>query len=349
METFVWLGVDDAGEVLTLQRAAYVTEARDHDDLDLPPLRQSLADLEAELADPQVLAAGWRNGTGRLLAAVRVRIAAGDPVVAHVSRLAVVPDWQGRRLGSRLLAEIETHLPAEASQLRLFTGEYSHANLRLYARHGYLESHREPTGAGYALVHLHKPAPRRALPERTAMSRLLTLLPVLDQETDRLLATVRGFGDDDVRRPSLLPGWTRGHLLTHIARSGDVLRGLAEGVVSGVPATGYASDEARNAAINAGADRPAPELAADVAASAAAFRTALLAVPDTAAGERLHLRPGVQFPVHDLPVIRLVEVVLHHTDLDAGYTGQDWTPDFTALELSEPQATWRAERQAATR
>jgi uncharacterized protein (TIGR03083 family) len=68
---------------------------------------------------------------------------------------------------------------------------------------------------------------------------------VLDQETDRLLATVRGFGDADVRRPSLLPGWTRGHLLTHLARSGDVLRGLAEGIVSGVPAAGHAGDDAR--------------------------------------------------------------------------------------------------------
>jgi maleylpyruvate isomerase len=180
------------------------------------------------------------------------------------------------------------------------------------------------------------------------MSRLLTLLPVLDQETDRLLATVGGFGDDDVRRPSLLPGWTRGHLLTHLARSGEVLSGLAEGVVSGAPATGYASDEARNAAINAGADRPAPDLAADIAASATAFRAALLAVPDTAAGGLLRLRPGVQFPVDDLPVIRLVELVLHHTDLDAGYTSQDWPAAFTALELTEPQATWRAQRQTAT-
>jgi maleylpyruvate isomerase len=90
-------------------------------------------------------------------------------------------------------------------------------------------------------------------------------------------------------------------------------------------------------------------LAADVAASATAFRAALLAVPDTAAGELLHLRTGVQFPVHDLPVIRLVELVLHHTDLDAGYTSQDWPSAFTTLELAEPQASWRAERQTATR
>jgi ribosomal protein S18 acetylase RimI-like enzyme len=154
---FVRLGSDDAGEVLTLQRAAYVTEAWAHGDLDLPPLRQSLTDLEAELADPQVLAAGWRSRTGRLLAAVRVRIAPADPVTAHLARLTVVPDRQGQKLGTRLLTEIEKHLPAEVTELRLFTGEHSPANLRLYTRHGYVESHREPTPAGYALVHLHKP------------------------------------------------------------------------------------------------------------------------------------------------------------------------------------------------
>lgn len=181
------------------------------------------------------------------------------------------------------------------------------------------------------------------------MSPLLTLLPILDRETDRLLATVRGFDDDDIRRPSLLPGWTRGHLLTHIAQSGDVLRGLVEGIVRGVPALGYASNKARNAAIDAGADRPADELTVDVATSAAAFRAALLSVPETAAGELLFLRPGVQFPIHELPVLRLVELVLHHTDLDAGYTSEDWPSVFTVLELAEPQATWRAERQTMTR
>ena len=56
VESLVRLGAEDAGEVLTLQRAAYVTEAQAHDDLNLPPLRQSLAEVAAELADPEVLA-----------------------------------------------------------------------------------------------------------------------------------------------------------------------------------------------------------------------------------------------------------------------------------------------------
>jgi hypothetical protein len=67
----VRLSPSDAGEVLTLQRAAYVTEAQVHQDLFLPPLTQSLDQVAAELTDAGVLALGLREDE-RLLAAVRV-------------------------------------------------------------------------------------------------------------------------------------------------------------------------------------------------------------------------------------------------------------------------------------
>ncbi len=120
--------------MLTLQRAAYVTEAQAHADLNLPPLRQSLAEVAAELADPEVLALGWRNPSGRLVAAVRARVTTQDPGVAEIGRLTVVPDHQGQRLGTRLLTAVEEQLPATVAALRLFTGEHSAGNLRLYAR-----------------------------------------------------------------------------------------------------------------------------------------------------------------------------------------------------------------------
>ncbi len=111
MESLVRLGAEDAGEVLTLQRAAYVTEAQAHADLNLPPLRQSLTEVAAELADPEVLALGWRNPSGRLVAAVRARVTTDDSWVAEIGRLTVVPDQQGQRLGTRLLAAVEAQLP----------------------------------------------------------------------------------------------------------------------------------------------------------------------------------------------------------------------------------------------
>lgn len=79
--------------------------------------------------------------------------------MAELGRLIVAPDRQGRGLGSRLLGLTESRLPATVTDLRLFTGEFSTGNLRLYERFGYKETHRTPTPAGYALVHLSKQLP----------------------------------------------------------------------------------------------------------------------------------------------------------------------------------------------
>ena len=136
------------GELLTLQRAAYVTEAQLHDDVRLPPLVQTLAELEHELTTGSCLAA--RAGS-RLVGAVRTRERDG---VLHVGRLAVVPDLQGRGIGTRLLlaAERTTRL----ARATLFTGARSTANLRLYRRHGYVDDHHEAVRPGLELVHLVK-------------------------------------------------------------------------------------------------------------------------------------------------------------------------------------------------
>jgi GNAT superfamily N-acetyltransferase len=156
MESVVTLSVADAGELLTLQRAAYVTEAQAHDDLSLPPLMQTLDELVNELTRPEVTAFGLRNDSRRLVAAVRVCLSSDDPRTAELGRLVVAPDMQGRGRGSRLLELAEERLPEQVVDLQLFTGERSLGNLRLYSRFGYRETHRTPTPGGYALVHLAK-------------------------------------------------------------------------------------------------------------------------------------------------------------------------------------------------
>jgi ribosomal protein S18 acetylase RimI-like enzyme len=136
------------GELLTLQRAAYVTEAQLYDDVRLPALVQTRDELADELAQSSCLAA---LAGSRLVGAVRTRERDG---VLHVGRLVVAPDLQGRGIGTRLLlaAERSTTLPRAA----LFTGARSTANLRLYRRHGYVETAREPVRPGLELVHLVK-------------------------------------------------------------------------------------------------------------------------------------------------------------------------------------------------
>ena len=138
----------DAGEVLTLQRAAYATEAQLYGDPFLPALTQTLAELTDELHSGGGL--GIRDGH-RLIGAVRWAVAGR---VARIGRLTVAPDVQGRGIGTRLLRAAEH--AAGAARFELFTGHLSAANLRLYEREGYVFSRREALRPGVELVHLVK-------------------------------------------------------------------------------------------------------------------------------------------------------------------------------------------------
>ena len=133
----------DAGEILTLQRAAYVGEAMLYDQF-LPPLFETLDEIRAVLDDPGTIVLGIRD-QGRLIGTARVK-ADGE-----IARVAVAPDRQHEGLGTRLL---------EAAIARggtwLFTGDRSEANLRLYRRHGFEETHRVPV-PGHTLVYLTRP------------------------------------------------------------------------------------------------------------------------------------------------------------------------------------------------
>lgn len=148
--TIIRADVQDAGELLTLQRAAYVTEARIYGDPELPPLVQTLDELTDELSRAVAFKAVHRH---RIVGAGRGHIQ--DDVV-HIGRLAVAPDVQGRGLGTALLAAIEGAAAPSVRRATLFTGHLSVANLRLYGRLGYTEERREPLRPGVTLVHLTK-------------------------------------------------------------------------------------------------------------------------------------------------------------------------------------------------
>ena len=143
--------VEDAGEVLTLQRAAYVTEAQLYDDVRLPALTQTLDHLRGELQ--QGLALKATLASGRMVGVVGARF---DDGTLHIGRLTVAPDQQGRGIGSALLQRVERDAPVGTRTCALFTGHLSSANLRLYERHGYLEVRRETLHPGVTLVHLEK-------------------------------------------------------------------------------------------------------------------------------------------------------------------------------------------------
>ena len=142
----------DAGETLTLQRAAFVQEALIYDSVQMPPLTQTLDELRAELVDN--LGCVAVDG-GRVVGAVRAR---ADGELLLIGRLAIAPDRQGEGLGSRLLEAVEQRGRANGCrEAELFTGSLSAANLRLYERCGYRETDRVQEDEGMEQVFLRKP------------------------------------------------------------------------------------------------------------------------------------------------------------------------------------------------
>ena len=147
----------DAGEILTVQRAAWVTEARLNGTTELPPLTQTLAELEAEFETYRALVAVEGH---RIVGIVRAR---QEGPVWHIGRLGVVPDRQGAGIGPRLLAAIEAAAPPDVQVLALFTGPKSLRNVALYERFGYRRVRSDD-----GLIHLHKEV---TSPDRVPSSR----------------------------------------------------------------------------------------------------------------------------------------------------------------------------------
>ncbi len=149
--------------------------------------------------------------------------------------------------------------------------------------------------------------------------------------TEGLLDAVRERRPTDAwaRQPSLLPGWTRGHLLSHLARNADAMVRTLSGTVRGEKIPMYDGEEARAADIEAGAGRPAAELAADLTGSAARLAETWAGLDDADWQHEAVTREG---PV---PAVRLIgmrwrEVEIHHVDLADGYGPGDWPASFVA-------------------
>ncbi|MFJ5614421.1 maleylpyruvate isomerase family mycothiol-dependent enzyme [Streptomyces sp. NPDC093221] len=163
--------------------------------------------------------------------------------------------------------------------------------------------------------------------------------PVLDavavrEATDRFVAAVSALPADGVAEPSLLPGWTRGHLLTHVARNADALANLLIWAGTGVETPMYADATSRDRAIEEGAGRPLDDHLADLRASAERFERAAAQVPPSGWATQVTLRSGRVIAAAEVPWRRLGEVWLHLVDLGIGPTTADLPADFAARELA---------------
>ena len=155
----------------------------------------------------------------------------------------------------------------------------------------------------------------------------------IESATGRLVRTAEMLSDDQARGPSLLPGWTRGHVLTHVARNADGLRNLLTWALTGVRMPMYPSLAARNAEIDKGAGRPVADLVADVDESARRFVALARELSLEAWAVEVQALRGPAHPAWFILHRRLFEVEVHHVDLASGYTAADWPDWFVAEQL----------------
>ncbi len=150
--------------------------------------------------------------------------------------------------------------------------------------------------------------------------------------------------DEQVARESLLPGWTVGHVATHIARNAEGLQRMIEAAMRSEVGEMYPGGSGqRTSDIEAGAHRPAEQLAADVRDTAASLESAWAAMTDEAWAGRGRTRTA-ELAIRDVPFIRWREVAVHHADFGIGYSWSDWDGEYARLELSRLTMLWASRK-----
>jgi GNAT superfamily N-acetyltransferase len=145
---------EHAGEALTVQRAAYVTEAQRYAAPTIPPLVETLDELRADLAAGVLSRGAWLGP--RLVGSVRGRVEGSR---MEVLRFAVAPDMQGRGVGRALLTAVHAAAPSTVRVFWLVTGAESPENLHLYASSGYRVVGTVTDAAGFELVRMELDRP----------------------------------------------------------------------------------------------------------------------------------------------------------------------------------------------
>lgn len=131
------------------------------------------------------------------------------------------------------------------------------------------------------------------------------------------------WSDDDLRAESLCDGWTRGHVLTHLARNADGITATLSGALRGEVVPRYPEGDAgRTADIEAGAGRPVVEIIADIAQSAERLDRVFGGMNEAGAWDA----PTDGRVAREWVLRRLCEVEVHRVDLAGSYGPDRWPP-----------------------
>jgi maleylpyruvate isomerase len=165
----------------------------------------------------------------------------------------------------------------------------------------------------------HETVPaQRSSAERTAMEHATQGMAAVREATEDLLREVSRLDDAEIGLPSLLPGWTRAHVVTHLARNADALVNLLTWARTGIEHPMYASRADRDADIEEGALRLAQVIREDLIAACDRLDVAARRLTGSDWQAPIAHRTGRVFPAVDVPIMRLFEVCVHLVDLDVG-------------------------------
>ncbi|MFB6958190.1 maleylpyruvate isomerase N-terminal domain-containing protein [Streptomyces sp. NPDC056309] len=136
--------------------------------------------------------------------------------------------------------------------------------------------------------------------------------------TELMLDAVAGLGEAGFSAPSVLPEWTRGHLVAHVAANADALCNLVHWAATGEETPMYASAEERAAGIAKGPTLSADELRSWLTGSAHRLAEGLDGLTDEQWQHKVVTAQGRTVPATELPWMRAREVCVHAVDLGTG-------------------------------
>ena len=165
------------------------------------------------------------------------------------------------------------------------------------------------------------------------------LLSWQDEGTDRIEKAVGALTDAELAQPSVLPGWSRAHVVAHLARNADALVNLLAWARTGIESPMYPEPGQRESDIETTVLLPPAELRTDLLAANARLARATAELPAGAWQARVRSAQGRDIPAGDVPWLRVRELWIHLVDLGGRWTFDDLPADLVVALLADVAST----------